>query len=749
MRIGIGGGIGVPPCRRGRTGERWTIHGFYQAPAAGRRHFALTFLREAFPVGRAAARDSFCLLASVLDPSTGRRETLSQLDAASVAAWPRVFRAARGSGLNPHVLEALASEVEEAGLPRGHRGEPAPASLTRQPFRATWRDFCLAETRGGFDLSFQEPGQARACRLHLRPERAGRRLPDADLEGAGPLKEAVWPRLALAGEVAGKAVAGAAWAEHQSSDLGWFIPQAGECLIGWDRLAVNLDEGLDLVLIRRRDLRNGGVVHQFVAGWPDGGEAALARHVLFEPQRRWESPRTGTPYPVAVSACVPEWGLRLEFEPLADDQEMPVFGPLRALWHGAGTVRGCLHGRRVQGRAQLELHGYACVMDNQGYLDQWADRLDAHVAAFLPRAFDAAGLARYVGPPHWRRDPATHTAMLAEPLWDLIQRRGKHWRPMFGMLLLEALGTSSKPYEALAAIAGELAHTGSLIVDDIQDGSPTRRGAESIHVRYGVDVAIGAANTAYFLGFVALRDYPHLTDAQRLELYRIASTQAVRAHLGQGQDIFWSRHLSPGTLDRWLADSLEPQVLQAYADKTGTAIEGMAETACVIAGADAATREACVAFARAFGVAFQIVDDVLDYSDARLRVGTGGKDIAEGKLTYVLFRALGALGTRRRARLRDILCSPALRRSPEGQREAAGLVRRSGALDACRQEARNLMDEAWRRLSAAVPPSEPKTLLRALCLALLSADGGAWAAEAESRRERPEERPNQEPRRRS
>ncbi|HPD14468.1 MAG TPA: polyprenyl synthetase family protein [Planctomycetota bacterium] len=747
MRIGIGGGLGVPPC--GRTVERWGVHGFYQTAAAGRRHFSLTLLREAIPIGRAAARDAFCLLASVLDPATGRHETLSQLDAVSAAALPRVFRAARGSGLNPHVLEALASEMEAFGLPRGHRGEAAPASVTRQPFRATWKDFGLAETRDGFDLSFTEPGEARACRLHLRPERAGRRLPGAHLKGAGPLKEVVWPRLAVAGEVAGEPVRGEAWAEHAPSDVGWLVPRAGEGVFGWDRLAVNLDDGPDLVLARRRDLRNGGIVHTFAVEWADEGEAALSRAASLEPRRRWESPRTGTPYPVAMSASVPEWGLELDFEPLADDQEAPVFGPLRALWHGAGTVRGRLHGRRVEGRAHLALHGYACVLDTQQYLVQWADRLDAHVAAFLPRALDEAGLARYAGPPHWRRNPAAHTAMLAEPLWDLIQRRGKHWRPMFGMLLLEALGTPSKPYEALAAITGELAHTGSLIVDDIQDGSPTRRGAESIHRRYGVDVAISAANTAYFLGFVALRDYPHLTDAQRLALYRIASTQAVRAHLGQGQDIWWSRHLAPEALDRWLADSLAPQILQTYADKTGTATEGMAETACVIAGADAATREACVAFARDFGVAFQIVDDVLDFSDSRLRAGTGGKDIAEGKVTYALFRALGALGVRRRARLRDILCSSELRRSPEGQREAAGLVRRSGALEACRQEARNLMNEGWRRLSAAVPPSEPKTLLRALCLALLSADGGAWAAEAEPRLERPEEKPNRQPRRRS
>lgn len=741
MRIRIGEGIGTQAPGRGRLVERWCVHGSYCAPVAGQRHFTLTFLREAMRSGLGRRGEAVCLLASVLDPASGRHETLSQLDGASVALLPRALRDARGTGLSPYVLEAVANEIKEFGLPRGHRCEPEAARVSHQPFRATWAGFSLAETREGLELSFAEPGDARPCRLRLRPERGPLLLEEMPLAGPKRLEGRAWPRMAVEGQVAGEPVTGRAWAEQQSSDLGWLVPRAGDGVLGWDRLTVSLDDGTDLVLAAHRAVGSEAPVHQFAACLTGGGEALVSHHVLATPLRRWESPRTGAPYPVAVSARVPEWDLEVEFEPLADDQEAPVFGPLRALWCGSGTVHGRRGGRRVRGQAQLELRGYACVVDSQGYLDRWADRLDAHVAAFLPQALDEAGLARYVGPPHWRRDPATHTAVLAEPLWDLIRRRGKHWRPVFGMLLLEALGTSSKPYEALAAIVGELAHTGSLIVDDIQDGSLTRRGAESIHVRYGVDVAINAANTAYFLGFVALRDYPHLTDAQRLALYRIASTQAVRAHLGQGQDLYWSRRLSLDALRRWLADSMAPQILQAYADKTGTATEGMAETACVIAGADTPTRDACRAFARAFGVAFQIVDDVLDFSDARYRAGTGGKDLAEGKMTYAIFRALGALGGRRRARLAAILCTPELRRSPEAQREGVDLVRRSGALEACRREAVDMMREGWGRLSAAVPLSEPKALLRALCLALLDARGDEPAAETGHRPGRPARAP--------
>jgi len=723
MRIEVGQAALDEAPASDRPFEMWQVQGFYSLAAAGRRHFAVSLVRQAVPMPRGKPRSGFALLLSVLDPATGRRETLSQLDAASVAGLPRLVRAALGRGLQRHVLEAFASEIERYGLPRPHRCVRAAVRLRARPFRATWKGFRLARSRGGFELSFAEPGSGRRCRFRLRPAHPPLGLRDVCLFAEKSVECAALPRLALAGEVAGEAATGEAWLEHHWGDLGWFVSLAENRVLGWDRLAVNLDDGSDLVLAVHRDADDGSIVHRYAAGLVGGQEAALSHDMVLAPLRHWESARNGVRYPVALKARVPELGLELEFEPLADDQEVPVPGPLRAIWQGAGMVRGRLRGRRVAGHARLELHGYGYVLDGRQYLDQWADRLDAHLADFLPEVLDASHLERYAGPARWRRDPAAHTAMLSQPLWDLVRRRGKHWRPMFGMLLLDALGTPSKPYEALAAITAEMAHTGSLIVDDIQDGSPTRRGAESIHLRYGTDVAINAANTAYFLAYAALRDYPHLTDAQRLELYRIASRHSVRAHLGQGQDIYWSRHLNPETLDRWLADSLAPQILQAYADKTATPVEGMAETACVLADADAATRDACVAFARAFGVAFQIVDDVLDFSDARHRAGTGGKDLAEGKLTYVLFRALEALRGRRRARLRDILCERSRDRRAEALHEAAQLVRQSGALEACRQEAIGIMEDGWQRLSVAIPPSEPKSLLRALCLALLQADG--------------------------
>jgi len=205
-----------------------------------------------------------------------------------------------------------------------------------------------------------------------------------------------------------------------------------------------------------------------------------------------------------------------------------------------------------------------------------------------------------------------------------------------------------------------------------------------------------------------------------LEIYRIWSRGSVRAHLGQGQDIYWSRFLTLKRLDEWMNDSLGPKIIQLYTQKTAAIMECASEVACVISGADKATREACVDFGWAFGVAFQIVNDIVDFAPSRIAALHGGCDLAEGKLTYVIFRALERLPAPQRARLGDILCSPSLRSQPSVLAEGIELVRSSGALAGCRQEARGLVEEQWKRLSAHVPPSEPKTMLRVLYRFILS-----------------------------
>ncbi|HEX4641056.1 MAG TPA: polyprenyl synthetase family protein, partial [Chthoniobacterales bacterium] len=374
--------------------------------------------------------------------------------------------------------------------------------------------------------------------------------------------------------------------------------------------------------------------------------------------------------------------------------------------------------------ARLELHGYAYLLDLEHHLDKTVDRIRSDIETFFPREFTKDDLERIAGPPaHSEYDSGAQTDVLAKPLWDFMDRGGGNpWRPVLPMLILAALGTDPTPYSSLISITAEMLHDGLLVIDDILDNSDCRRGEEAIHRRYGLGVAINAGNTAYFLPMVLLRDHPHLTDEQRLDLFRILTRLYVRVHLGQGQDIHWSRSLTPERLGLWMNDNIEEKILQLYALKTGSVVEAGAEGAAVIAQADKPTRRVCRDFGRAFGLAFQIVNDLAEFKPNVIARGTESSDIAAGKLSYVIAKALRLLPQAEKERLKEILCSSVLRAEAGTVAQGIELVRGSGALEKCREEAKRLIEEQWHRFSAHVPPSEPKTMLRVLWNFLLSLD---------------------------
>jgi geranylgeranyl pyrophosphate synthase len=232
-------------------------------------------------------------------------------------------------------------------------------------------------------------------------------------------------------------------------------------------------------------------------------------------------------------------------------------------------------------------------------------------------------------------------------------------------------------------------------------------------------VAINAANTLYFLPSVLYSTHPDLAEKQRLEFYRITLDSFVRGHFGQAQDIYWTKNLTEANLSSWTLDHLEKRILQMYDFKTASAAIAMAEAGCILAGAEPEIRTACIAYARALGIAFQIADDIESFKQVMGTSGTTGDDLSAGKITYVIARALALLDEGDRGRLGAILCSPQVRQHPESISEGIGLVRKSGALAECQREARTRVDEGWDLFSQKVPPSEAKVMLRLFSLNLI------------------------------
>lgn len=88
------------------------------------------------------------------------------------------------------------------------------------------------------------------------------------------------------------------------------------------------------------------------------------------------------------------------------------------------------------------------------------------------------------------------------PIYDLLERGGKQWRPLLGLMFAECFGRDISKYEEnkdiyFASGLTEIVHNGSLMIDDIEDGSHMRRGDLCSHKKFGVDVAVNAGNFMY------------------------------------------------------------------------------------------------------------------------------------------------------------------------------------------------------------------------------------------------------------
>jgi geranylgeranyl pyrophosphate synthase len=258
------------------------------------------------------------------------------------------------------------------------------------------------------------------------------------------------------------------------------------------------------------------------------------------------------------------------------------------------------------------------------------------LAGFLTsaRARVDAALERYLP------SPPVCPAIIADAMRYSVFAGGKRLRPMLTLAAASAVDPRDAMFEAAlpAACAIELIHTYSLIHDDLpaMDDDTLRRGRPTLHVVYGDGIAILAGDGLHAEAFALLArepasDDPDL-DRRKLRVIGIVGEAAGAAGMVGGQAIDLQaagqapRH--PITLD---ADGLRGM----HARKTGALIRASAIAGAIMAGGDAAQIAAIHAYADEVGLAFQIVDDILDVEGDPAALGkTAGKDAASAKPTY-------------------------------------------------------------------------------------------------------------------
>jgi geranylgeranyl diphosphate synthase type II len=237
------------------------------------------------------------------------------------------------------------------------------------------------------------------------------------------------------------------------------------------------------------------------------------------------------------------------------------------------------------------------------------------------------------------RPPAECPQPLADAMQYSLTAGGKRLRPILCLASADAVGGHRE--DALpAACAIELIHTYSLIHDDLpaMDDDTMRRGQPTLHVVAGEGMAILAGDGLLTEAFGLIAREPRSSDAvviaRKLRVVDVIATAAGAIGMVGGQAI----DLASVTPDKdgRAAAPLDAEALQTmHSKKTGALIRGSAMAGAIMGGGTDAQIEAIDRAAAEFGLAFQIVDDILDVEGASAELGkTAGKDAASGKPTY-------------------------------------------------------------------------------------------------------------------
>ncbi len=343
-------------------------------------------------------------------------------------------------------------------------------------------------------------------------------------------------------------------------------------------------------------------------------------------------------------------------------------------------------------------------MDIEGELRENRKTVDTIIERRFPKRIDANYLEWLAGEASYSYDPEVVQKTIFDPMWDLLSRGGKRWRPWLFLILAKNLGVDLEKYRELAIIV-ELLHNGSLVADDIEDGADMRRGDKAIHLKYGLDVAVNLSSAMYFMPLRILMEmdvddsiYRRLVDAYLEDMIRI--------HLGQATDIGWHRGLKDPeeiTVD---------QYLQMCANKTGVLPRLAARFAAIVARLSHDEEVMLGKFAESIGVAFQIQDDIMNVTGAEKLGKSFGEDITEGKVTLMVIHALSKATEDDKRRLKEILAMHTKDRALI--EEAISILRKYGSIDYAREFAREIIRKSWTNVEPILPDNEHKEKLRAL-----------------------------------
>ena len=323
-------------------------------------------------------------------------------------------------------------------------------------------------------------------------------------------------------------------------------------------------------------------------------------------------------------------------------------------------------------------------MDVLKYLEERARMVEREIDRWVPRELEPEVLAR-----------ATR---------HLLEAGGKRLRPCLALTACEAVGGKSEDaIEAAAAL--ELLHNFTLIHDDIMDQDAFRRNVRTVHVLWGVPVAVISGDALFAKVFEAVSANAKrlgLEGARVVELFDTLSKASFEICRGQVLDMLFERR----------ADVSEAEYMHMISGKTGALLEASTKVGALLGKGEPKQVRALAEYGGLIGLAFQMQDDVLGVTGDQEKFGKPiGSDVREGKRTLIVIRTLATASQEDKSTLLRALGK---HDASEAELKAAiDVLKRTGAIDYVTERARGLVAQAKSKLKV-LPDSKAREVLSEL-----------------------------------
>ncbi|MEZ5689506.1 MAG: polyprenyl synthetase family protein [Caenibius sp.] len=263
----------------------------------------------------------------------------------------------------------------------------------------------------------------------------------------------------------------------------------------------------------------------------------------------------------------------------------------------------------------------------------------------------------------------------------LISGGGKRMRPMLTLAGAELVGYQGTRHHKLAA-AVEFIHTATLLHDDVVDGSDLRRGKETANLVFGNPATVLVGD------FLFSRAFELMVEDGSLRVLKILSSASAVIAQGEVDQLTAQRKI----------ETSEERYLSIIGAKTAALFAAASRIAAVVAERDEAEESALDDYGRNLGIAFQLVDDAIDYDSAAAEMGKdAGDDFREGKMTLPVILAYARGNEEERRFWQEAIAG--FRNEDEDLAKATDIIRKHDTVRATRDRARHYAERAIDALS--------------------------------------------------